>query len=83
VQTWRVNVLLLRLYPRIQIPNRRVGVIIGKGWETINKGRVGVLQLQSGAKIQVTCDAIVIVEELINKVLAEVPFLSTHSFLFN
>lgn len=36
---------------RIDIPNGRVGVIIGKGGETIK-----YLQLQSGAKIQVTRD---------------------------
>ncbi|GAA0142956.1 RNA metabolism protein [Lithospermum erythrorhizon] len=36
---------------RIEIPNGRVGVIIGKGGETIK-----YLQLQSGAKIQVTRD---------------------------
>ncbi|KAJ0964629.1 hypothetical protein J5N97_025767 [Dioscorea zingiberensis] len=37
---------------KIEIPNGRVGVIIGKGGETIK-----YLQLQSGAKIQVTRDA--------------------------
>ncbi|XP_010924497.1 uncharacterized protein [Elaeis guineensis] len=37
---------------KIEIPNGRVGVIIGKGGETIR-----YLQLQSGAKIQVTRDA--------------------------
>ncbi|KAM7274950.1 hypothetical protein ACFE04_016816 [Oxalis oulophora] len=36
---------------KIDIPNNRVGVIIGKGGETIK-----YLQLQSGAKIQVTRD---------------------------
>ncbi|XP_052624791.1 uncharacterized protein LOC128132309 [Lactuca sativa] len=36
---------------KIDIPNRRVGVIIGKGGETIK-----YLQMQSGAKIQVTRD---------------------------
>ncbi|KAL0323770.1 UNVERIFIED_CONTAM: Far upstream element-binding protein 2 [Sesamum calycinum] len=36
---------------KIEIPNGRVGVIIGKGGETIK-----YLQLQSGAKIQVTRD---------------------------
>ncbi|KAD4982130.1 hypothetical protein E3N88_18801 [Mikania micrantha] len=36
---------------KIDIPNGRVGVIIGKGGETIK-----YLQLQSGAKIQVTRD---------------------------
>ncbi|KAK1549726.1 hypothetical protein Q3G72_006812 [Acer saccharum] len=36
---------------KIEIPNMRVGVIIGKGGETIK-----YLQLQSGAKIQVTRD---------------------------
>ncbi|KAK9273181.1 hypothetical protein L1049_017988 [Liquidambar formosana] len=37
---------------KIDIPNGRVGVIIGKGGDTIK-----YLQLQSGAKIQVTRDA--------------------------
>uniref|UniRef100_A0A7N1A4L4 K Homology domain-containing protein n=1 Tax=Kalanchoe fedtschenkoi TaxID=63787 RepID=A0A7N1A4L4_KALFE len=37
---------------KIDIPNGRVGVIIGKGGETIK-----YLQLQSGAKIQITRDA--------------------------
>ncbi|MQL92797.1 hypothetical protein Taro_025425 [Colocasia esculenta] len=37
---------------KIEIPNSKVGVIIGKGGETIR-----YLQLQSGAKIQVTRDA--------------------------
>lgn len=37
---------------RISIPNGKVGVIIGKGGETIK-----YLQLQSGAKIQITKDA--------------------------
>ncbi|KAL3818966.1 hypothetical protein ACJIZ3_004871 [Penstemon smallii] len=36
---------------KVEIPNGRVGVIIGKGGETIK-----YLQLQSGAKIQVTRD---------------------------
>ncbi|CAN6906112.1 hypothetical protein Bca4012_096025 [Brassica carinata] len=36
---------------KIDVPNMRVGVIIGKGGETIKS-----LQLQSGAKIQVTRD---------------------------
>lgn len=36
---------------RIEVPNGRVGVIIGKAGETIK-----YLQLQSGAKIQVTRD---------------------------
>ncbi|KAL4625673.1 hypothetical protein ACB092_05G042300 [Castanea dentata] len=36
---------------KIDIPNGRVGVIIGKGGETIK-----YLQIQSGAKIQVTRD---------------------------
>ncbi|KAK9072064.1 hypothetical protein SSX86_008496 [Deinandra increscens subsp. villosa] len=36
---------------KIEIPNGRVGVIIGKGGETIK-----YLQLQSGAKIQITRD---------------------------
>ncbi|KAK3222161.1 hypothetical protein Dsin_009186 [Dipteronia sinensis] len=36
---------------KIEIPNMRVGIIIGKGGETIK-----YLQLQSGAKIQVTRD---------------------------
>ncbi|XP_027080676.1 far upstream element-binding protein 1 [Coffea eugenioides] len=39
------------LSKKIEIPNGRVGVIIGKGGETIK-----YLQLQSGAKIQVTRD---------------------------
>lgn len=71
---------------KIDIPNGRVGVIIGKGGETIK-----YLQLQSGAKIQVTRDmdadpnsatrtvelmgspdAIATAEKLINEVLAEV-----------
>ncbi|CAL5206164.1 unnamed protein product [Lathyrus oleraceus] len=70
---------------KIEIPNGRVGVIIGKGGETIK-----YLQLQSGAKIQVTrdmdadpnspnrlveltgtSDAIATAEKLINEVLAE------------
>ncbi|XP_014500897.1 far upstream element-binding protein 1-like [Vigna radiata var. radiata] len=70
---------------KIDIPNGRVGVIIGKGGETIK-----YLQLQSGAKIQVTRDmdadpnsttrtvelmgtpeAIASAEKLINEVLAE------------
>ncbi|KAK7410129.1 hypothetical protein VNO78_00669 [Psophocarpus tetragonolobus] len=70
---------------KIDIPNGRVGVIIGKGGETIK-----YLQLQSGAKIQVTRDmdadpnsptrmvelmgtpeAIACAEKLINEVLAE------------
>lgn len=71
---------------KIEIPNMRVGVIIGKGGETIK-----YLQLQSGAKIQVTRDTeadlssatrmvelmgtpeqISKAEQLINDVLAEV-----------
>lgn len=71
---------------KIDIPNGRVGVIIGKGGETIK-----YLQLQSGAKIQITRDidadpnsstrtvelmgtpeAISSAEKLINEVLAEV-----------
>lgn len=71
---------------KIEIPNGRVGVIIGKGGETIK-----YLQLQSGAKIQVTRDmdadpnsqsrmvelmgtpdSIASAEKLINEVLAEV-----------
>ena len=71
---------------KIDIPNMRVGVIIGKGGETIKS-----LQLQSGAKIQVTRDMdadtnaptrtvdltgtpdqISRAEELINQVLQEV-----------
>lgn len=71
---------------KIEIPNGRVGVIIGKGGETIK-----YLQLQSGAKIQVTrdmdadpnsttrgveitgtSDQIAKAEQLINDVLAEV-----------
>ncbi|ESW08810.1 hypothetical protein PHAVU_009G076800 [Phaseolus vulgaris] len=70
---------------KIDIPNGRVGVIIGKAGETIK-----YLQLQSGAKIQVTRDmdadpnsttrtvelmgtpeAIASAEKLINEVLAE------------
>ncbi|KAD4384851.1 hypothetical protein R6Q59_010998 [Mikania micrantha] len=70
---------------KIDIPNGRVGVIIGKGGETIK-----YLQLQSGAKIQVTRDmdadphsltraveitgtseAIAKAEQLIKEVLAE------------
>lgn len=71
---------------KIEIPNGRVGVIIGKGGETIK-----YLQLQSGAKIQVTRDMdadpnsttrmvelmgtpdqIAKAEQLINDVLSEV-----------
>ena len=71
---------------KIDIPSGRVGVIIGKGGETIK-----YLQLQSGAKIQVTRDMdadpnsltrmveltgtseqIAKAEQLINDVLAEV-----------
>lgn len=71
---------------KIDIPNGRVGVIIGKGGETIK-----YLQLQSGAKIQVTRDMdadpnsptrtvelmgtpeqIAKAEQLINEVLEEV-----------
>ncbi|CAL5202415.1 unnamed protein product [Lathyrus oleraceus] len=70
---------------KIEIPNGRVGVLIGKGGETIK-----YLQLQSGAKIQVTrdmdadpnsttrmvelmgtSDAVASAEKLINEVLAE------------
>ncbi|XP_061374711.1 uncharacterized protein LOC133316930 [Gastrolobium bilobum] len=70
---------------KIDIPNGRVGVIIGKGGETIK-----YLQLQSGAKIQVTrdmdadpnsltrtvelmgtADAIASAEKLISEVLSE------------
>uniref|UniRef100_A0A0D9VDX6 K Homology domain-containing protein n=1 Tax=Leersia perrieri TaxID=77586 RepID=A0A0D9VDX6_9ORYZ len=70
---------------KIEIPNGRVGVIIGKSGETIKN-----LQLQSGAKIQVTRDLDALpgsqtrpvelsgtpdqisrAEELINEVLAE------------
>ncbi|CAL0322539.1 unnamed protein product [Lupinus luteus] len=70
---------------KIDIPNGRVGVIIGKGGETIK-----YLQLQSGAKIQITRDgdadpnsptrmveimgtpdAIAVAEKLIDEVLAE------------
>lgn len=76
---------------KIDIPNGRVGVIIGKGGETIK-----YLQLQSGAKIQVTRDmdadpnlptrmvelmgtpdAIAAAEKLINEVLAEVLIILT------
>lgn len=71
---------------KIDVPNGRVGVIIGKGGETIK-----YLQTQSGAKIQVTRDGdadlsaptrmvelmgtpeqIAKAEHLINEVLAEV-----------
>lgn len=71
---------------KIEIPNGRVGVIIGKGGETIK-----YLQMQSGAKIQVTRDmdadphsltrqvelmglpdAVAKAEQLIKDVLAEV-----------
>ncbi|GAU31332.1 hypothetical protein TSUD_315420 [Trifolium subterraneum] len=70
---------------KIEIPNGRVGVLIGKGGETIK-----YLQSQSGAKIQVTrdmdadpnstvrmvelmgtSDAVASAEKLINEVLAE------------
>jgi far upstream element-binding protein len=70
---------------KIEIPNGKVGVIIGKGGETIK-----YLQLQSGAKIQITrdmdadpnsttravelvgtSDQIARAEQLINDVLAE------------
>ncbi|WJX35356.1 hypothetical protein P8452_23359 [Trifolium repens] len=70
---------------KIEIPNGRVGVLIGKSGETIK-----YLQLQSGAKIQVTrdmdadpnstmrmveltgtSDAVASAEKLINDVLAE------------
>ncbi|XP_058786079.1 uncharacterized protein LOC131660779 [Vicia villosa] len=70
---------------KIEIPNGRVGVLIGKGGETIK-----YLQMQSGAKIQVTRDmdadpnsttrmvelmgtseAVASAEKLINEVLAE------------
>ncbi|KAE9599950.1 putative K domain-containing protein [Lupinus albus] len=70
---------------KIDIPNGRVGVIIGKGGETIK-----YLQLQSGAKIQITRDsdadpnsptrmveitgtpdAIAVAEKLIDEVLSE------------
>jgi hypothetical protein len=73
----------------IEIPNGRVGVIIGKSGETIKN-----LQLQSGAKIQVTRDLDALpgsqtrpvelsgtpdqisrAEQLINEVLAEVILL--------
>jgi far upstream element-binding protein len=73
---------------KIEIPNGRVGVLIGKSGETIK-----YLQLQSGAKIQVTrdmdadpnstmrmveltgtSDAVASAEKLINDVLAEVSF---------
>lgn len=81
---------------KIEIPNGRVGVIIGKGGETIK-----YLQLQSGAKIQVTRDMdadpnsatrpvelmgtpeqIAKVEQLINEVLAEVVLIYSFIFLF-
>lgn len=76
---------------KIDIPNGRVGVIIGKSGETIK-----YLQTQSGAKIQVTRDmdadpnsstravelmgtpeAIAHAEKLINEVLTEVPATPT------
>lgn len=76
---------------KIEIPNGRVGVIIGKAGETIK-----YRQLQSGAKIQVTRDmdadphsltreveltgsaeSIAKVEQLIKDVLAEVCFWLT------
>lgn len=76
---------------KIEIPNGRVGVIIGKAGETIK-----YLQLQSGAKIQVTRDmdadphsltreveltgsaeSIAKAEQLIKDVLAEVCFWLT------
>ena len=79
------------LSKKIEIPNGRVGVIIGKGGETIK-----YLQLQSGAKIQVTRDMdadphsltrgvelmgtpdqISKAEQLIKDVLNEVTFLVT------
>jgi len=82
---------------KIDIPNGRVGVIIGKGGETIK-----YLQLQSGAKIQVTRDmdadpnsvtrtvelmgtpeAIASAEKLINEVLAEVKNILYFSFFFS
>lgn len=75
---------------KIEIPNDRVGVIIGKGGETIK-----FLQNQSGAKIQVTRDVdadphaptrmvelmgtaeqIARAEQLIKEVLAEVVLLT-------
>ena len=78
---------------KIEIPNGRVGVIIGKGGETIK-----YLQLQSGAKIQVTRDMdadpnsqtravelmgtseqIAKAEQLISEVLAEVVICSLTS----
>lgn len=81
---------------KIEIPNGRVGVIIGKGGETIK-----YLQLQSGAKIQVTRDMdadlnsatrmvelmgapeqISKAEQLINDVLAGVAFLIHFNFSF-
>lgn len=74
---------------KIEVPNARVGVIIGRGGETIK-----YLQLQSGAKIQVTRDMdadpnsrsrgvelvgtpeqIAEAEQLISDVLAEVLFI--------
>lgn len=80
---------------KIDIPNGRVGVIIGKGGETIK-----YLQLQSGAKIQVTRDMdadpnsttrmvelmgtpdqISKAEQLINDVLSEVGLLQTAVYL--
>ena len=82
---------------KIDIPNGRVGVIIGKGGETIK-----YLQLQSGAKIQVTRDMdadlssptrmvelmgtpeqIAKAEQLINDVLAGVWFTFIDEILFS
>jgi hypothetical protein len=79
---------------KIDIPNGRVGVIIGKGGETIK-----YLQLQSGAKIQVTRDMdadpnsptrmvelmgtpeqIAKAEQLITEVLSEVVLISLYSY---
>lgn len=76
---------------KIEIPNDRVGVIIGKGGETIK-----FLQNQSGAKIQVTrdvdadphaptrmvelmgtADQISRAEQLVKEVLAEVMLILT------
>lgn len=80
---------------KIDIPNGRVGVIIGKGGETIK-----YLQLQSGAKIQVTRDMdadpnsptrlvelmgtpdqIAKAEQLINDVLSEVVLHQTNFYM--
>ncbi|EPS61505.1 hypothetical protein M569_13290, partial [Genlisea aurea] len=79
---------------KIEIPNGKVGVIIGRGGETIRN-----IQLQSGAKIQVTkdidadpysatrevdltgtVDQIIKAEQLIGEVLAEADGVGSGSF---